>query len=177
MQKVKTQSAEGPLGATRKSQSSDSARPRHKKGFTIIEVVLVLAIAGLIFMMVFIALPALQRSQRDTQRRNDIARMQTAINNFQTNNRGRLPTDWDAFLENYLLIGGDQFEDPTGNPYQIVVGTANDVIPPFGDWQIQVITNAVCGPTEDTLDTNNQGVNKVAIRYDLEGGGSVCLNN
>jgi prepilin-type N-terminal cleavage/methylation domain-containing protein len=35
-------------------------------GFTIIEVVLVLAIAGLIFLIVFLALPALQRSQRDT---------------------------------------------------------------------------------------------------------------
>ena len=33
-----------------------------KKGFTIIEVVLVLAIAGLIFLMVFVALPALQRA-------------------------------------------------------------------------------------------------------------------
>ena len=39
----------------------------NKKGFTIIEVVLVLAIAGLIFLMVFLALPALQRSQRDSQ--------------------------------------------------------------------------------------------------------------
>ena len=38
---------------------------KNKKGFTIIEVVLVLAIAGLIFLMVFIALPALQRSQRN----------------------------------------------------------------------------------------------------------------
>lgn len=44
-----------------------------KKGFTIIEVVLVLAIGGLIFLMVFIALPALQRSQRDTQRKDDLA--------------------------------------------------------------------------------------------------------
>ena len=42
---------------------------QHKNGFTIIEVVLVLAIAGLIFLMVFIALPALQRSQRDAQRK------------------------------------------------------------------------------------------------------------
>lgn len=42
---------------------------KNTKGFTIIEVVLVLAIAGLIFLMVFIALPALQRGQRDTQRR------------------------------------------------------------------------------------------------------------
>ena len=45
------------------------------KGFTIIEVVLVLAIAGLIFLMVFIALPALQRNQRDTQRK-------TSLNNL-----------------------------------------------------------------------------------------------
>ena len=62
-------------------------------GFTIIEVVLVLAIAGLIFLMVFIALPALQRSQRDTQRRNDLARISTGINNYQTNNNGKLPGD------------------------------------------------------------------------------------
>ena len=41
---------------------------KFNKGFTIIEVVLVLAIAGLIFLMVFIALPALQSSQRNTQR-------------------------------------------------------------------------------------------------------------
>lgn len=60
-------------------------------GFTIIEVVLVLAIAGLIFLMVFIALPALQRAQRDTQRRDDLARVSEAITQYQTNNNGRLP--------------------------------------------------------------------------------------
>ena len=37
-------------------------------GFTIIEVVLVLAIAGLIFLIVFLALPQLQQSRRDTQK-------------------------------------------------------------------------------------------------------------
>ncbi|MBO7132330.1 type II secretion system protein [Candidatus Saccharibacteria bacterium] len=61
-----------------------------KKGFTIIEVVLVLAIAGLIFLMVFIAWPALQRSQRDTQRRNDYSMLSTAISNYATNNNGKL---------------------------------------------------------------------------------------
>lgn len=60
-------------------------------GFTIIEVVLVLAIAGLIFMMVFIALPQLQRAQRDTQRRSDLAKVSSAISQFQANNNGRLP--------------------------------------------------------------------------------------
>lgn len=65
---------------------------KSKRGFTIIEVVLVLAIAGLIFLMVFLALPALQRSQRDTQRQDDIARLQAALINYQTNNRGKIPT-------------------------------------------------------------------------------------
>lgn len=56
-----------------------------KQGFTIIEVVLVLAIAGLIFLMVFVALPALQRSQRDTARRNDMSRVDTSLVQWQTN--------------------------------------------------------------------------------------------
>lgn len=63
-----------------------------KEGFTIIEVVLVLAIAGLIFLMVFVALPALQRSQRDTQRRDDMARVATAVDQYRTNNSGKLPS-------------------------------------------------------------------------------------
>jgi prepilin-type N-terminal cleavage/methylation domain-containing protein len=66
---------------------------KNKKGFTIIEVVLVLAIAGLIFLMVFIALPALQRSQRNTQREDDLARFITAANDYQSNNNGRTPFD------------------------------------------------------------------------------------
>ena len=59
----------------------------NKKGFTIIEVVLVLAIAGLIFAMVFIALPALRRSQRDQSRKNDASVVASAINNWNSANR------------------------------------------------------------------------------------------
>ena len=51
-------------------------------GFTIIEVALVLAIAGLIFLVVFLALPALQRSQRDTARRQDVAKGVVAVQQF-----------------------------------------------------------------------------------------------
>lgn len=74
-----------------------------KQGFTIIEVVLVLAIAGLIFLMVFVALPALQRSQRDTARRNDLARVDTSLVQYQTNNQGtnngsNLPTDSTVYM-------------------------------------------------------------------------------
>lgn len=68
-------------------------KDKTKYGFTIIEVVLVLAIAGLIFLMVFVALPQLQRNQRDTQRRNDVAKVVTAVNQYKTNNRGKLFKD------------------------------------------------------------------------------------
>jgi prepilin-type N-terminal cleavage/methylation domain-containing protein len=64
---------------------------QNKKAFTIIEVVLVLAIAGLIFLMVFIALPALQRSQRNTQRRNDLSRFMTAVEQYAGNNSNKSP--------------------------------------------------------------------------------------
>jgi len=65
---------------------------KKEKGFTIIEVVLVLAIAGLIFLMVFIALPALQRSQRDTSRKSDVGAVSSAITSYTANNRGVFPT-------------------------------------------------------------------------------------
>ena len=64
---------------------------KRKRGFTIIEVVLVLAIAGLIFLMVFIGLPALQKSQRDKQRDSNISQILAALENYKKHNNGRYP--------------------------------------------------------------------------------------
>lgn len=83
----------------------DQMSEKKQKGFTIIEVVLVLAIAGLIFLMVFLALPALQRSQRDTQRKQDISRILTQLNSYTSNNRGSIP----ATLNTAAIVGGKSF--------------------------------------------------------------------
>ena len=109
-----------------------------KKGFTIIEVVLVLAIAGLIFLMVFIAYPALRRSQSDTQRREDMSKALSQLTSYITNNRkppraekdygmidtGKDPNEAKAdtgganFFYNYLSKQAEGFTDPSdGNPY------------------------------------------------------------
>ncbi len=61
------------------------------KGFTIIEVMIVLAIAGLILLIVFLAIPALQRTGRNTQRKNDAGQVAAAIANFISNNNGDIP--------------------------------------------------------------------------------------
>lgn len=87
-------------------------------GFTIIEVVLVLAIAGLIFLMVLIALPSLQRSQRDTERRNKMANVQTKVMDYQNNNNGKLPNDGsvDAVEDGQLANMDDEWECSRTNP-------------------------------------------------------------
>lgn len=153
----------------------------NQKGFTIIEVVLVLAIAALIFLMVFIALPALQRSQRDTQRKNDVARVQTAIQSYQSNNRNALPDDAAKFnsvlIPKYLTINGeDTFADPNGDPYQFVEGTVPDKFVTDGDTAPMYITfGATCNG--DGAPSKGKGASKVAIQYKLEGGGTACVNN
>jgi prepilin-type N-terminal cleavage/methylation domain-containing protein len=69
---------------------------KRQNGFTIIEVLIVLAIAGLIMLIVFLAVPALQRNARNTQRRNDVAAILGGTSEFVNNNNGSLPTGFDS---------------------------------------------------------------------------------
>lgn len=63
----------------------------NQHGFTIIEVMIVLVIAAVILLIVFLAVPALQRNSRNTQRKNDAANILAAINEYSSNNNGQLP--------------------------------------------------------------------------------------
>ncbi len=62
------------------------------KGFTIIEVLIVLAIAGLIMLIVFLAVPALQRNSRNTSRRSDVSRVLGAVQEVSANSNGAVTT-------------------------------------------------------------------------------------
>ncbi len=152
---------------------------KNKQGFTIIEVVLVLAIAALIFLMVFIALPALQRNQRDTQRKNDLGRFMSAISSYQSNNRGTVPaasaagiTGSSGLVPTYLESGDDTFTDPNGSDYAFDYG--NDTPTVVG--RIQYATSATCGTGGAVVDSTGS-TRKVAASIALEGGGAYCQNN
>lgn len=173
---------------------------KSKKGFTIIEVVLVLAIAGLIFLMVFIALPALQRSQRNTQRGDDLSRVLTAVNSYQSNNSGQTPFEKSSmsvnanFVKRYIdetctqqtdgisyscSDSSDQFKDPDGETYKMKYeadvtadGTANFTAV---DHTFHVYTNASCS-TEGEYKVGT-GSRQVAIFYVNEGGSIQCNDN
>lgn len=62
-----------------------------QKGFTIIEVMIVLAVAALIILIVLLAVPALQRSSRNTSIKNDAATVASSVSNYETNNNGLVP--------------------------------------------------------------------------------------
>ena len=159
-----------------------------KPAFTIIEVVLVLAIAGLIFLMVFIALPALQRNQRDTQRKNDMSRVVSALTSYRANNRGKLPTNGyigtggtsaSQLLTKYLRLDGDQFNDPSGDPYLMRAYTRNvgqdytsAIISEQYKNQVWISPGRHCeGPVIIAA-----GPAQFAVQYALESGGVYCLN-
>ena len=161
-------------------------RQKDKKGFTIIEVVLVLAIAGLIFMMVFIALPALQKSQKDTQRKNDLSRAQTAVVQYASNNRGSLPTNWGTFETQYLAAQGDSFIDPLGASSSAPTETmyvfkadalGSELTGPFNSDHQNVIYYTVGYTCGEGGKVEKSGTRKVALRMYLEGGGVTCQNN
>ena len=162
-----------------------------KTGFTIIEVVLVLAIAGLIFLMVFVALPSLQKSQKDTQRRSDMARVSTAMTQYLTNNR-KLPKkgSGSSFIDGYL--DGSNFKDPDGGAYKIDFeewgesgpGALSD--PTYGwatndyktasmKYNIMVYTKAKCDG--DHASNSGAGKNDYAVTYKLEGSGYYCIGS
>ena len=109
---------------------------RNKHGFTIIEVVLVLAIAGLIFIMVFIALPALRQGQRNTQRKRDAAQIVTAMQQWYTHNQVSVTdnfsnrnSDKNGFCTFYKRYVGEELNDPsTGEPYKIALWGSTNVV-------------------------------------------------
>lgn len=64
------------------------------KGFTIVETMIVLAIAGLILLIVLMAVPALQRSSTNTNIKSDASAIAAGISDFETNNGGALPNSF-----------------------------------------------------------------------------------
>ena len=161
-----------------------------KNGFTLIEVALVLGIAGLIFMMIFIALPALQKQANDSKRKDDMATLISAIKDYQKNNRGALPsstsTDWKSTLAGYLT---SDFSDPDGESYNLTEQACGNgsnespctssVLDKLGEAEfpnghkVYIVRSATCDG-ETVKKTANPRT--VAVAYKLQGVGVYCIN-
>jgi len=161
-----------------------------KQGFTIIEVVLVLAIAGLIFLMVFVALPALQRSQRDTARRNDMSRVDTSLVQYQTNHSTNSVSNLPGITDHSTWTGVTGAINCTGeNATEACMFardymnsgsgevTTNEFIDPQGDPYSIAIAQNVSGTTISNF-TALSGTNwESKLAYDSAKGGLTITDN
>ncbi|HMR72560.1 MAG TPA: prepilin-type N-terminal cleavage/methylation domain-containing protein [Candidatus Saccharibacteria bacterium] len=169
---------------------------KKEKGFTIIEVVLVLAIGALIFLVVFLAVPALQRSQRDQQRRSDASRVSSAVTNYQSNNNGKLPDTTTAavtsFTQSYLKNSSSTGNGTTGElkspttrteyaigihstltlPAGITSVPAAGTVPAYNTEGINIIVGFKCNG-----ETAVAATGRYAVLINLEGGGRYCVGS
>jgi len=116
-------------------------RLKNQKGFTIIEILIVLAIAGLILTIVFLAVPQLQRNTRDNQRQNVASRLSSELGTYSSNNQGTFPfngagASWVACTTlaasqgcndwySRYINGNVNINDPkTGSPFTVNMSTS-----------------------------------------------------
>ena len=153
------------------------------KGFTIIEVVLVLAIAGLIFLMVFVALPALQSGQRDTARKQDVGNLGTAITNYSTANRGSLPPVSIPTSSSNLGTPGNGFLSSISNNIDTVNVRNYSAKPQASDAVLDVYLKARCGDVDGSDKTYVNLTPGTARQYvmvtllETAGGTAFCQNS
>lgn len=137
--------------------------PQKQQGFTIIEVMIVLAIAGLIMLIVFLAVPALQRNSRNTQRKNDVATLLGAIAEHTNNHGGKLPTTKDEFLDNAKL----GFYDANDITY---AAWSSDVDPTVADDIIYILRGAKCIESNGKQVSAKGSSRQIAVRFSVETG-------
>lgn len=141
-----------------------------KKGFTIIEVMIVMAIAGLILAVVLIAIPQLQRSQRDNARQSVLSRLTSEFGSYAGNNEGKFPVTAQTladFISRYITNKVDIKNPSSGSDYAVSIA-GNAAANPTSA-QILVYPGMSCsGESVTGALSNSATVREYAIRLQLE---------
>ncbi len=169
---------------------------KKESGFTIIEVMIVLAIAGLILVVVLIAIPQLQRNQRNQARQATLARLTSEIQNYAGNNNGNIPesdSDLDDVYDRYIGCGSSadasdgttltscniNVEDPTTGTGITTTfssqGTVTGVPTTPSDVGSAIYQEEASCDGETIVDQPGSG-RAFAIWTQLEGGAYYCLD-
>lgn len=153
---------------------------RSVRGFTIVEVVLVLAVAALIFLMVFNAFSMLQRGEHDSRRTKDMRQITLQIGNYSSSNRNSIPSmsKINTFVEKYLrgtgnVAGGDYTDPSTGEGYAFIATTSD----PTELGEVNYQTGVVCTDDGNVTKTGASRRN-YALRTKLENQANLlCVDN
>lgn len=148
---------------------------KRESGFTIIEVLIVLAIAGLIMLIVFLAVPALQRNSRNTQRKNDVSNLLGAVAEYNSNNSGKVPTTNTLITGNTNLSFYDPAQVTVHCLQALTTATASSACSASAytvsatnpsESNVQVVYGAKCASGAPT--TTGASVRNIAVMYRVE---------
>lgn len=128
-------------------------RRNNREGFTIIEVLIVLAIAGLILLIVFLAVPALQRNASNTNRKNDASAIAAAVSEYENNNSGTLPSEISGTGGTYTLCSSvdTNCTGGTDSPAQFKLGHYNTPNTSGGNGDFEIVTTKTAAGNYDQL--------------------------
>lgn len=124
-----------------------------QSGFTILEVLIVLAVGGIILLIVFQAIPTLTRNARNNQRKQDVAAILEAVSHYELNNSGAMPADCGGgggdteCTDSTKVLGNTEL-----NYYQNPSASGNVSI------KIKTLTSG-----DDVNNTNPSAIDKVAV--------------
>ncbi len=131
---------------------------RKENGFTIVEVLIVLAIAGMIILVVLLAAPALQRNGRNTSMKSDASAVAGGITEYQSNNDGLMPTSV-AGTGTVIVSGGGTSTDAKVQGSTVVNSSASHT-PAVGTISVDL---------QDKCSTSgNANVRAAAVWYAIE---------
>ncbi len=152
---------------------------KHSTGFTIIEIMIVLTVAGLIILIVFLAVPQLQRNQRNARRKDVVSRIRTEVENYSSNNNGALPTA-DATATGFNTGGGFptrylaniNYTDPKTNANMTLATWGSDATV-----NTQATVYYITGRTCSGEASQAGSAANYIMMLQLEGGAIFCLDN
>lgn len=142
---------------------------------------MVLAIAGLIFLVVFIAWPALQNSQKDTAARQDVNKVVVAIENYYTNNQGGTITFncWGACPLLGFNNPSTTFAQATQGIWTYVYPDSSSAMRPGGHQSIDIHVGKQCGSgrnSDGSVPLVNADPSSVAVGIGLSSNNVYCAN-
>jgi len=143
----------------------------NQKGFTIIEVLIVLAIAGLIMLVVFLAVPALNRNSHNNQYKTEASNLLGAYQEV-SNNNGGAPLTASANGAGDALAVKTAANTKTLTNVSIVAQTVTAQAPTLGSGAVFVLKSK-CTAANSNVPANSTD-RAVALIYPIEttGGGT-----
>lgn len=152
-----------------------------RKGFTLIEVVIVLAIAALIMVVVFLGVSGAQKAQRDSANKSAASKVVAAYTQYLGDNNNVAPG---AIVSGGVTTGYDlstyiaNIKDTKGNVAVMSDGTtAAQLTATSSSSRMYYLPKGTCTASTGTLVPGTTASNVAVMWWSESAGSSVCISN